>query len=314
MFSPHGRIDVHHHFNAPGSLAGQSDWTPAKAVREMDEAGVQLAIGWPGPVLASSVAAARERARFLNDFGASIVARYPGRFGLFASVPALQDTEGALREIRYAMDELHADGIGLITHYGQDWLGDARFRPVFEELDRRAALVFVHPQGCSGTCSCGMLGYQTPAMAAAWLEYPFNTARSILNLMGTGTLRAFPHIRLIFCHGGGALTSLLGRIEGFSGWGDVGPKKMREIFPEGVETEFRRLHFECAQAYTPQQMALLRSQVPDSQILFGTDYDRFPLTHSVERFLKLDLPSDVRATIEHGNARRLLARTQEVSA
>lgn len=306
------RVDVHHHFNAPGGRGGQPAWSPQKAVEEMDGAGIAVAIGWPGPVVADNVAAGRDRARSINEFGARIANTNPTRFGLFASPPPLTDVDGALNEIAYAMDVLHADGIGLITHYDDRWLGDPAFTPVFAELNRRAAVVFVHPQGTQGgsvgACNCGMLGYQTPSMTAAWLEYPFNTARSILNLMATGTLRAYPDIRFIFCHGGGAFTSLLSRITGFSGWFAIGADKLNEMFPEGVEAEYKRLFFECAQAYAAQNMALLRSLVPDSHILFGTDYDRFPLSHSVEQFTRLALSPEVRTAIECGNARRLFPR------
>lgn len=303
-----GPIDVHHHFNAPAGRGGQATWTPEKAVDEMDRAGVAVAIGWPGPVVADTPAASRDRARSINDFGASVVRRHPSRFGLFASLPPLADADGALREIDYAFETLKADGVGLITHYGDAWLGDAAFKPVFEELNRREAVVFVHPQGHTGNCSCGSQSYQTPGVSAAWFEYPFNTARSILNLMTTGTLLAFPNIKFIFCHGGGAFTPLLGRIEGFSGWFEMGPDKLAEMFPEGIQTQYERLHFECAQACAPEYMTMLRSLVPSTQILFGTDYDRFPISHSVERFGKLDLPAEVRSAISHGNARRLLRR------
>ena len=124
--------------------------------------------------------------------------------------------------------------------------------------------------------------------------------------MATGTLRKYPRIKFVFCHGGGALTPLLARLEGFTGWFECGPERLAQMFPEGLEAEFRRLYFECAQAYAPEQMALLMRRVPTSQILFGTDYDRFPIRHSVERLAQLDLPQDTRAAIEHGNARRLL--------
>ncbi|NML43899.1 amidohydrolase [Ramlibacter sp. G-1-2-2] len=303
-----GFVDVHHHFNPPGSGGGQPGWSPERALAEMDAAGVARAIGWPGPVQAASVEAARTRAREVNEYGAALVRRHPARFGLFASLPPLADTEGALAEIAHAFDVLQADGIGLVTHYGERWLGDPAFTPVLDELDRRGALVFVHPQGHGAGCDCGMLGYQTGGVSAPWLEYPFNTARCILNLMASGSLRARPRIRFIFCHGGGALTALLGRIEGFSGWNDFGPERLDALFPEGVAAEFGRLHFECAQAYTPEAMTLLRARVADTQILFGTDYDRFPLTHSVERFARLDLPPATRDAIASGNALRLLER------
>ncbi|HSW18563.1 MAG TPA: amidohydrolase family protein [Ramlibacter sp.] len=300
------RIDVHHHFNAPGGRSGQPDWSPDKAVAEMDEGGVAFAVGWPGPVAADSVQGARDRARSINEFGADIVHGRYKRFGLFASPPPLTDVDGALREIEYALDVLKANGIGLVTHYQRAWLGDPAFEPVWQELDRRAAVVFVHPQGSGGQCDCGALGYEVEGVSDAWLEYPFNTARTILHLMTTGTLRRFPRIRFIFCHGGGAFTSLIGRLEGFTGWFDFGPERLAQLFPEGIEAEFRRLYFECAQAYSPEQMALLLSRAPASQILFGTDYDRFPIKHAVAQFDRLDLPQDTRAAIEYGNARRLL--------
>ncbi len=301
-------IDVHHHFNAPGGRSGRPDWSPLATLAAMDAAGVRAAIGWPGPVVAADAASARARARFLNEFGAGIAQAHPTRFGLFASLPALTDAEGALHEIAYAFDQLHADGIGLLTQYGDKWLGDPAFVPVFEELNRRAAVVFVHPTALGENCNCGALGYQTAGISQAWLEYPFNTARTILNLMVAGTFRRFPAIRFIFCHGGGAFTSLMSRITGLKGWFEMGPERLDALFPDGVDAEFARLHFECAQAYAPQNMALLRSLVPTSQILFGSDFDRFALQHSIEQFEQLELPDGVRTAIAHGNATRLFSR------
>ena len=274
----------------------------------MDRAGVTAAVAWPGPVVAHGREAALKRARFLNDFGAQIVRTYPTRFGLFATMPPLHDVEGVLHEIRRAFEELDADGIGLVTHYGDAWLGDAAFAPVFEELDRRGAVVFVHPTALDGTCACGALGYQAGHVSQAWLEYPFNTARTILSLMVAGTFDRFPNIRFIFCHGGGAFTALLSRLTGFGGWFEIGQEKLEAMFPGGMEAQFRKLHFECAQAFAPQNMALLRSLVPDSQILFGTDFDRFAMSHSVEQFAGLDLPEASRQAIACGNGGRLFTR------
>jgi len=304
---PQGRIDVHHHFNAPGGRGGQSSWSPERAIDEMDANGVASAIGWPGPVAAPDAAGARRRAREINEFSAGLVRRYPQRFGLFASLPPLHDTDGALLALCHAFDELGADGIGLVTHYGNAWLGDPAFHPVLEELNRRKAVVFVHPQAGNG-CDCGRLGYMTAPITDSWLEYTFNTARTILSLAATGSLRQFSDIRFIFCHGGGAFTSLVSRIEAFTGWFDMGPEKLEALFPQGLQAEFARLHFECAQAYTAPQIAQLRALVPDSQLLFGTDFDRFSIAHSVQRLNALDLPQATRAALESGNARRLFSR------
>src|SRR5579863_6741454 len=153
------RIDVHHHILPPPYMLRARDrilaisdrdhsallsWTPARAVEEMDKHGIATAItslGLPG-IWLGGAKAARSLARACNEYAAEMVKQYPGRFGLFAAIP-LPDREGSLQEITYALDVLKADGIGLFSSYGDKWLGDAAFAPVFDELNRRRAVVFV---------------------------------------------------------------------------------------------------------------------------------------------------------------------------
>jgi 6-methylsalicylate decarboxylase len=154
------RIDVHHHLFSPAYLdrlgrrpapnprsdSALRDWSPAGAVEEMDRTGISTAM------LSIAVAgisfdggeAARSLVRGNNDFGAKMVRDFPGRFGLFASLP-LPDQDGSLTEIEYAFDVLKADGVALVTDYGDKWPGDPAYVPTFEELERRKAVVFVHP-------------------------------------------------------------------------------------------------------------------------------------------------------------------------
>jgi len=303
-----GKIDVHHHVGPPGGGGGgRPAWSPEIAVEEMDRNGVATGIGFPGPIpFSTDLERGRKLAREYNEYGARIGVDHPDRFGLFAALP-MHDIQGSLKEIEYAIEVLKADGFGISTSYGDMWLGDLKLRPAFEELNRRKAVVYVHPNDAP-CCTPSTLTYEKPPMSGAWIEWPMNTARTILSLMANGNLRQLPDVRFIFSHGGGVTPLLLSRMEGFADWAAVGPEKLREMFPDGIQAEFRKLYFEGAQAYDPVNFGALTKLVPTSHILFGTDYNRFPISHSVALFEKLKLSSSDRRAIERDNATALLPR------
>ncbi len=289
-----GIIDVHHH------IGGGGKWSPARAVEEMDRNGIATGIGYLGPVQSA------RQARQLNEGGAQLGKDFPGRFGLFAALP-MSDVDGTMKEIEYALDVLKADGFGISTSYSGLWLGDPKLRPIWVELNRRKAVVYVHPSD-DPCCTSGTLSYETQGTSGPWLEWPMNTARTIFSLMANGITRDFPDLRFIFSHGGGVMPLLIHRIAGFTDWDAVGPERLRTLFPNGIEAEFRKLYFEGAQAYSPVNMDALMKLVPASHILFGTDYDRFPIAHSIRLFEALRLPANVRRGIERENALALLPR------
>ena len=217
-----GRIDVHHHYFPPSYLTpleaydrkaglttwpAQRDWSAARAIEAMDRAGVTtaiLSISTPG-VWFGDNAAARELARICNDYAARLMADYPGRFGLFAVLP-LPDVDGCLRELDYAMDVLHADGVVMTTSAGDRWPGDPAFAPVFDALNRRRTVAFFHP--LAPDC-CGSL---IPGVNGSPIEYLFDSTRAIVSLLVGGTLQRCPDIRYLFSHGGGTLPMAAGRI------------------------------------------------------------------------------------------------------
>ena len=146
------------------------------------------------------------------------------------------------------------------------------------------------------------------AADGSWIEWPMNTARAIFSLMTSGTLRRYPDIRFIFSHGGGVMPLLVERVAGLAAWPHVGPQGLNTYFPDGIEAEFAKLHFECAQACSRTNMGALRSLVPDTQILFGSDSPIFPLSYGSSQFVKLDLPPATMHAIGRGNAGRLMPR------
>jgi predicted TIM-barrel fold metal-dependent hydrolase len=275
------RIDVHQHFvspdyyamltrrNATTPMPGYGIWrdyTPQRNLDEMDRAGVatsMLSYTAPG-VWFGDVTEARRLARELNEYAAAkMVNAYKGRFGLFAVLP-LPDVEGSLREIEFAMDTLKADGVGLLTSYEDKWLGDPSFAPVFEELNRRKAVVYTHPHEAA-CCRNGVTGV-TPQT----LEYPTDTTRAIMSLIAGNTATKCPDVKFIFSHAGGTLVSIAGRFLG-------APAVTAESLAGQPEANSRlhhvkRFYYDTAGSANPVQMQSLKLLVPSSQIVFGTDF------------------------------------------
>lgn len=303
------RIDVHHHLMSPRFAAarkvatgpGYEDalrWTPAASLAQMDQAGIATAM-MSNPALWGwfDRDAARALARENNEFAARLRADHPGRFGVFAAIP-MPDIDASLREIEYAFDTLDADGIGTTTNYGAVWPGDPVFDPVFEELNRRKAVVFVHPQ--SVACCRGL----TPPVPDSTVEFMFDITRCITSLLYRGALSRFAEIRFIFTHGGGTLPQLAERIARNT----LHQKEVAARLPRGAMAELQRLYFDVASTTSRPALAGLREFVPIAQWLYGTDYPFLPPAATDGGLAAFDLSDEERAAIDRGNAERLFPR------
>jgi 6-methylsalicylate decarboxylase len=305
-----GRIDVHHHFAPPAWIAevrgrpllqpANTRWTPAQSIDDMDRGGVAAAIvSITNPGLWFGDTRQTERlARACNEYGAKLVQDHPGRFGLFAAVP-LPDVDATLKEIAYAYDVLKADGVGVLTSYGDTWLGNRAFRPVMEELNRRKAIVHVHPTAAN---CCRNLEY-APGFGAGCIEYGTDTTRAIMGIAFSGDAVRFPDVRFIWSHAGGSVPFLAGRIEGTS-------NNAREALPRGFMAEVRKYHYDLAGAANRGAIASLQQLVPATQMLFGTDFPPGGSSAGVAKMLAelgMFSASDLRA-IDRENAVRLLPR------
>jgi predicted TIM-barrel fold metal-dependent hydrolase len=268
------RIDVHHHFFPPQYLREahpehqfpppMAQWTPDKSLGDMDRGGVttaMLSITTPG-LYYGKTDEARHLARLCNDYAAGLIRQYPKRFGLFAALP-LPDVPGSLAETMYALDTLKAEGIGMFTSYdGKIWLGSSVLDPLFTELDRRGALVFVHPT--SNACCADIL---EPNVDDSVIEYQTETTRAIGNYLFSGAAQRFPNVRLIFSHAGGTMPFLIGRFLTKA----LDPKFGARV-SGGVVSALGKFYYDTAQTANVEAMGALSKVVPPSHILFGTDF------------------------------------------
>ena len=268
-----GRVDVHHHVFPPRyvaelasrnlATADMTSWSVARTLDDMDKAGVStsiLSVTTPAVSFAEQDLA-RRIARESNEWIAGLRRDYPGRFGSFAMLP-MQDIDGSLREIEYALDTLKADGIGLLTSYGDKWLGNAAYAPIMNELNRRKAILYTHPT--LANCCRGLL----PDVAPTVIEYGTDTSRTITDIVFSGTAARCPDLRFIFSHAGGTLPFLTERMI----QAPVLNRNLAARVPNGVLHELQRFYYDTAWAYNPAPLAALTKLVATSQILYGSDY------------------------------------------
>lgn len=304
------RIDTHHHFVPPFYLAevgaeaigrtlvsGRApEWTPQHSIDAMDRNGIATAIvSISAPGFACDDGKKNDLCRRCNDHAAQMRSDHPGRFGSFAALP-LPDIDASLAEIERSLGPLGAEGICLLTNYGGRYLGDALFEPVLAELNRRRAVVYVHPT--ESPCTCGI------GLPPASLEFPFDTTRTVASLLFSGSLNRFRDIKFIFSHAGGTIPFLADRLARLERRPDY-----KQHVPDGVLTELKRLYYDTALSANRLSMTTLLGMVTAGQVLFGSDYPYAPedaMAGTVKGLAALNLPPDDLAAIERNNALTLL--------
>ena len=274
-------IDVHAHFlpdqyrealatagiDQPDGFPRVPMWNAHEHVEVMDRLGIEacvLSVSSPGVQFGEGMSAsdAVSLARHVNDVAAATITQHPGRFGAFASLP-MSDEGESLVEIERALDGLGLDGVNLLTNVAGVYLGDASLEPIMAELNRRRAVVFIHPT--SPACwECTSLGYPRPM-----IEFPFDTTRAVTNLLLSGTLARHPDIRWIVPHAGGTLPFLAPRIAGIS-------VLLGADDPAAVVAQLRRLHYDLAGSASAPVVAALLNFVDRSQVLYGSDWPFTP--------------------------------------
>jgi predicted TIM-barrel fold metal-dependent hydrolase len=314
-------VDLHHHVipdfyweasNEGGSAAGGINpprWSLDGAIAYLDEAGIDVAvpsISTPGVHLGDD-AAARTLARRVNDYLADLKRRRPDRFGGFAALP-LPDVEGSLEQIEYAFDVLELDGVSVMTNADGSYLGDSRFDPVFSELQRRAAVVFVHPIASPDPIA------HTLGLPDTLLDYPVDTSRAIAKLHYSNTFARTPDIKYVFVHAGGAIPYLASRFAIVDEMDVIPGARERGTFADALP----RLYWDTASAFSDPVLHLLRSVTGLGNVVFGSDYPYPRDAISIGGLRQLqntaELDDGERRGVLGGSAARLIPRLARVES
>ncbi len=277
-----GRVDVHHHLIPPvfaqamerrgiTEVAGAPlpSWSPEASLELMELNGIQTALvslSAPGVHLRPDdpVSDAVDLARGCNEFAADMVARHPGRFGFFAVLP-MPFCEESCNEAIHALDTLNADGVVLLGSTQGVFLGDDSLDELMAELNRRQAIVFIHPNLHTTTDAIGL------NMPGFLMEFLCDTTRAACNLMFSGTLEKYPQIRWILAHAGGFVPYIPWRLS----LANLLPH-LSEKAPQGVLTYLKRFYFDTALSPSPAVIDALHHLVDPSHILFGSDFPFAP--------------------------------------
>ena len=273
-------IDVHHHcvlpeYEAALVRSGASD--PSKPLRKNSSAaeaaasmatlGIEAAIVNPLSVAGvhhGDDANARYLCRSVTDALAKFAQAAPGKFGFFAPLPS-PDIDGALAHMEYALDTLGADGLILLSQQNGIYVGDTRGEPLWAELDRRGAVVFVHP------ARPAFIDEFTSKIWGSIIEYPFETTRVASFLIYNEFMRKYPNIKWILAHAGGCLPYLSFRLHLMEEQ-DIAKPEFSKRVPEGAVGYVKQFYYETAISGAAPALAGLTAVTDPSHILFGSDW------------------------------------------
>ncbi|PVH72453.1 putative 2-amino-3-carboxymuconate-6-semialdehyde decarboxylase [Cadophora sp. DSE1049] len=316
------KIDTHHHFvpefyakaveNAGGDPSGWPTprWTSLSSELVMKRLGVKTAIlscTAPGACILAGESSF-SLARQLNEYAADLRDKQSGKFGFFASLPSLLDTDAALAELAYAFDTLKADGVCLFTRYGSGntYLGHSELEPIWAELHRRKAVVFVHPTHPVDTNKVN------PKLLQPMIDYPHETTRTAMDMITQGTMQKYNDCKVILSHAGGALPYLISRsATPMRKAPNFAAKRMAGTTHEKIMQDFRSFYYDLALSASPQVLDMLLKMVPHDHILYGSDFPYAPppaYPAFLEELEGYEMGKELRDMINFGNARALIPR------
>jgi len=262
-------IDVHSHIitnlGSQAPMAKLPPWSIERSLSLMDANGISASVlSLPDSASHAKGPEACQLARRINDQLAGIVSKHPNRFGAMATLPALAAADGLLEEMAYALDTLKLDGVATTTSIDDVYLGDTRYDPWFEEMNRRGVTLFVHPVAAKASRSVNL------GIDVSILEFMFDTTRMLTNMIFSGAKNRFSKIKIISTHGGGTIPYLMTRIETLAKVFGLG-KGRALLSPENIREALASFYYDLTAATSPAQLFALQQMVPISHLLMGFD-------------------------------------------
>jgi len=308
-------IDTHHHIlpdffwqetndaHAPIGGLAPMQWSKEAMISFMDDAGINVAVtsvSTPGVHLGDS-AKARSLARRCNEFAAELVHTRPDRFASFACLP-LPDIDHSLEELSYALDVLKLDGLVLFTNSRGVYLGDAALEPLFAELERRNAVVFVHPNPSPDAVAHSL------GLPDNLLDFPTDTNRAVAQMHYTNRFARTPNVKYIFSHAGGSIPFLAARFAIIDEMDFIAGAQQRGTAADML----RRMYWDTALSASDPVLRMLRDVAGIDQVLFGTDFPylrRDLAVNAKQRILEsYELIDSEKHAVLGGTASRLFPR------
>ncbi|WP_020639566.1 amidohydrolase family protein [Amycolatopsis balhimycina] len=298
-----GRIDVHQHAITPAiaRLLREANapfvlpWSLTETWDVFEANGIARGM-LSNPIPGGFFTGAAQAADLVSTADESIAAlrdEHPDEFGFLAALP-MPYVDESLAQLDYAYDVLGADGVVLIPQSGGDYLGCERYLPLFEELNRRSAVVLVHPMMLPGG--------QVTAPPVVLADFLLDTTRAAVNLMLTRTLDRFPRIRWILAHAGGFLPYAASRVRLLGA-------RFFGVDAATFDDYLGRFWYDTALS-APSALPSLVAGVGVTQVLFGTDWSAAPagVVSSCTQALDAELTDEARELVNRGNALRLFDR------
>lgn len=273
-------IDVHHHCVLPEyerALVRSGAADPSRPLRKnsavadviaaMEGFGIEAAI--VNPLSVAGVHHGNdENARYLCESTSEALANFvsgaPDRLGFFAPLP-YPDVDAAIRQAEHALDKLGADGLILLSNQNGIYVGDKRGEELWAELDRRGAIVFVHPGRPA------FIETLTTKIWGAIVEYPFETTRVAAYLIYNEVMRKYPRIKWILAHAGGCLPYISFRLSMMEEQ-DINSPPFSQRVPEGTAPYVGKFYFDTAISGSRAALASLMEVAEPGRVMFGTDW------------------------------------------